>query len=179
MTHVELLFALTKKLPRLNREEGEILKNIVSGIGKKDDSLFRFYEELSTTDGILNLATIKRIAEKYSVPNLYKDHISSRFSEFKENIRAVCNKNNELSASGRRPGLDPDKWVKNKRSMFSSTEKITISKAGGLDTICHSIHNVGYYDYLKKLFMEAATEVSKLKYSLLLKDSKDLIEYKE
>ena len=178
MTHVELLFALTKKLPRLNREEGEILKNIVSGIGKKDDSLFKFYEELSTTDGILNLASIKRIASKYSVPELYKDHISRRFDEFKENIRAVCNRNNEMSAAGRRPGIDPDKWMKNKRSMFSSTEKITISKAGGIEKICQSIHNVGYYDYLRRLFSEAATEVSKLKYSLLLKESKDLIEYK-
>lgn len=179
MTHVELLFALTKKLPRLNREDGEILKGIVSGIAKKDDSLFKFYEELSTSENILSLPTIKKIAEKYSVPELYKDHIDARFNEFKINIRHVCTKNIELETIGKQPGLDPDKWKKNKRNMFSSTEKITISKAGGLGAICRSMHNVGYFDYLRKLFSEAATEVSKLKYSLLMQNSKDVIEYKD
>jgi hypothetical protein len=179
MTHVELLFALTKKLPRLSREEGEILKNIVSGIAQKGDSLFKFYEELTTTESILSLPVIKRISEKYSVPSLYKGHINERFSEFKKNIRAVCVKNKELADNSRAPGLDPDKWLKNKRAMFGSTEKITIENAGGIETICKNIHGIGYFDYLSKIFSEAATEVSRLKYSKLLQDSPEKIEYKK
>jgi len=178
MTHIELLSALMKKLPRLNREEGEVLKNIVSEIAKKDNSLFEFYEEVTTEKDILSLPVIKRIAEKYSVPELYKDHIRERFLEFKQNIMMVCDTNKNLVSKGRSPGLDPDKWMKGGVSLFSSTEKKTIETAGGLEMICRSIHNVGYFDYLFKLYKKSATEVSKIKYSLLMSGKKSEIEYK-
>ncbi len=178
MTHIELLTLLMKKIPRLTREEGEILKNIVSRIANKNNSIFDFYEEISTSEGIVSLYRVKTVALKYSVPTLYKEHIESRFDTFRKNIRIVASMNSELGASGKALAFDPDKWMKNKLRMFSSTEKMVIESAGGLEIICNSVHNVGYFDYLKKLFTNSATEISRLKYTSLMQNNKDLIEYK-
>lgn len=177
MTHIELLTLLVKKMPKLTREEGEILKNIVSKIAIKGDSLFEFYEELCTTNGILNLSTVKEISQKYSVPELYKDHIHSRFNEFRKNIRIVSSRNAILKQNGKPMALDPEKWTKNKLRMFASTEKMVIEKAGGLEEIGLHIHDIGYFDYLEKLFLESAIDISRIKYSSLLNGKKDLIEY--
>ena len=179
MTHVELLFALTKKLPRLNREDGEILKNIVSGIAQKNDSIFRFYEELTTSNGILNLQIIKKTSENYSVPKLYGDLIDNRFKDFKMNIISVCAKNKQRIADNKNPGYDESKWMKSGQRMFSSTETTTIEKAGGLENMCISIHTIGYFDFLRKIFLESATEVSRAKYSKLIQSGKNAIAYKE
>jgi hypothetical protein len=159
-------------------EAGEVLNNIVSSVENKHDSLFKFFEELATTDGFLSLAIIKRVSEKYAVPVLYKDLISDRFIEFKSNIRMVCIKNKEMESKNRNPGLSPDKWIKNGLQMFSSTEKMTIESIGGLDVICRHIHDIGYFDYLFKVFKESAVNVSQIKYSLLLNDESKKIEYK-
>ncbi len=179
MTHIELLTLLVKKIPRLTREEGEILKSIVSKIADKDNSIFNFYEEVSTSDGIMSLYKMKKLSEKYSVPELYKGHIDSRFDNFRKNLRIVTSRNTELKRLVRPLALDPDKWTKNKLRMFSSTEKMVIDEAGGLSNICDSIHNVGYFDYLRKLFADAATEVSRLKYTSLMQNNRDVIEYKD
>lgn len=179
MTHVELMSTLKKQLPKLNKAEGEILRELVSSIGEKDNSVYRFYEELSTNGVILGLPNIKKVAQNYSVPALYKDLIESRFDKFKMNLKAICQKNADIILAGKEPGFDPAKWTINGGKMFQTTETKTIQNAGGIETICTRIYTVGYFDYLNKLFLEAATETSRLKYSLLLKSDIDMIEYKD
>ncbi len=175
MTHLELLSMLKKQLPRLNRSEGQILKGIIAGLGKKDDSLYAFYEELSTNGNILSLSNIKKTAEKYSVPLLYKDMIEARFLQFKTHLKAICVSNQNSMSQGLNPGYDAGKWTVEGAKMFQTTEIMTIDKVGGIRNICANINNVGYFDFLKKMFLASATETSTLKYSLLLKSDPTLI----
>jgi len=174
MTHNELLVILIDKMPNMNVFDIEILKDIVAGIALKGDSLYDFYRELTTSGEYLDVALVKKIAEKYSVPKMYKEHIDSRFLLFKENIKIVCTENAKAVLEGKRPGLNPDRWLRDKKPMFGSTEKITIKKAGGIQSICENIMHVGHFDYLKKLFEESATDVSKVKYALIMKKNKEL-----
>ncbi len=179
MTHLELLSMLKKQLPRLNRAEGQILKEIIAGLGDKGDSLYLFYKELSTNGNILGLPNIKKVAENYTVPLLYKDLIDSRFDKFKKNLKVICLKNHDRETKGEKPGLDVNRWTIGGVEMFQTTEKKTIKHVGGINNICEGINTVGYFDYLKKTFLESATETSRLKYSLLLKADMDMIEYKD
>jgi len=168
MTHSELLAALVDKIPKMNKFDLEILRDIVAGIALKDNSLYDFYREVTTSNSFIDVALIKKISEKYSVPTMYREHIDSRFYAFKENIKTVCALNRERVKSGKKPGFNPDKWMKDGKPMFSSTEKRTIEKIGGLDKLCESMLNVGFFDYLKTLFEESATDVSKVKYALMM-----------
>jgi len=177
MTHFELLAILKKKLPKLNRPENQILKETIAGLGDKDNSLYRFYKELSTNGYFLDLANIEKVAKNYSVPILYKDLINSRFDKFKLNLKSICQKNQILIDEGKKPGYDPTKWIINGRNMFQTTEEKTINHVGGIEAISKSIYTIGYFDYLKKVFLESATETSRLKYSLLLSEDINTIEY--
>ncbi len=174
MTHNELLVILMDKMPNLNVFDIDILKDIVAGIALKENSLYDFYRELMTSGEYLDIALVKKIAEKYSVPRLYKKHIDDRFAKFKENIKIVCIENTKALNNGKRPGLNPDRWLRDKKPMFGSTEKITIEKAGGLESVCKNMMHVGHFDYLRTLFEESATDVSKVKYALIMSKHKEL-----
>ena len=179
MTHSELFFAIKEKMVGLNEYESDALMDIISKVADKGDSLRRFYIEVITSAEYPNLPTIKKIAEKYSVPKLYAAHINKKFNNFLSNIHIVCKENNDRIFKGLKPGEDPDKWLKNGVPMFGSTEKLTINKAGGLIKICSGIHTSGYTDYLEQLFQESAVDVSKVKYAKLISGNSYQIEYKE
>ena len=179
MTHSELFFTIEERMAGLNEYESDALMEIVSKVADKGDSLRQFYIEVITANEYPNLPEIKKIAEKYSVPKLYASHINKKFNSFLDNIRIVCKENENRILSNKKPGLDPTKWTKNKVPMFSSTEKLTITKAGGLQKICKGITTSGYSDHLEQLFKEAAVEVSKIKYAKLITSSNYNIEYKE
>ena len=168
MTHSELLAALVDKIPKMNKFDLEILRDIIAGIALKDNSLYDFYKEVTTSNSFIDVALIKKVSEKYSVPVMYREHIDERFDKFKENLKTVCALNRKRIDSGKEPGYDPDKWLKDRKPMFSSTEKRTIEKIGGLEKLCSSMLNVGFFDYLKTLFEESATDVSKVKYALMM-----------
>jgi len=170
MTHKQLLEVLVNKITNMNKFDVVILKDIIAGLALKGDSIQDFYREITTCGKFLDLALIQNIAKKYSVPSLYSDHIDSRFGLFKENIKVVCSQNPQFSMENKRPVLNPGGWLRDKKPMFGSTEKATIEKAGGLEKICSQILNVGYFDYLRTLFEESATDVSKVKYALMIKD---------
>lgn len=175
MTHSDLVDVLADKISKMNEFDMDILEDIVAGIALKDDSLYQFYRELTTCGRYLDIALVKEISEKYSVPSLYRSHVDKRFDLFKENIKIVCTKNKELVSDHKRPGLIPDRWLRDKKPMFGSTEMTTIEKAGGLGSICDKFLMVGQFDYLKLLFEEAATDVSKVKYALIIKDTQKKI----
>ena len=158
--------------------ETDVLRDIIAGIAKKGDSVFRCYSEILTSNDFVTLSGVKRIADKYSVPELYEDHINKRFQDFKTNLKTVCRINHEKSKINVVQGFHVDKWKKGGVQMFGSTESITITKAGGLETMCREIHSVGYFEYLMKIFKESAIDVSKRKYSSLIMTSEDMIEHK-
>lgn len=176
MTHSELLVSLVDKMPKMNTFDMDILKDIVAGVALKEESIYEFYREVTTSGAFVDMALIERISSKYSVPSMYRKHIDSRFDLFKSNIKRVCVENKQLVEEGKNPGFNPIHWEKNNKPIFGSTERITIEKAGGLEDICQEVFNVGYFDYLKKLFESAATEVSKMKYSLIIKSQPKAIE---
>lgn len=175
MTHNELLATLIDKIPKMNVFDVEILKDIVAGIAKKDNSLYDFYRELSTSGEFLDIALVEKIAQKYTVPSMYREHVDKRFDLFKENLKIVTLKNKEAIADGKKEGLNPDNWVRDGVKMFGSTEKHAIEKAGGLGSIRASIMNFGYFEYLKSIFENSATEISKSKYSLIMKNNQKQI----
>lgn len=168
MTHSELLVALMDKIPKMNAFDVDILEDIIAGLALKDNSLYDFYKEVITSSQFVDIALIEKIAKKYSVPNMYRSHIDNRFEEFKMNIKSVCVENKNLVLNGKQAGLDPSKWFKDKKPMFASTEKMVIERVGGIESICNSIMNVGYFDYLKTIFESAATDVSKIKYAQMM-----------
>ena len=169
MTHNELMAALVDKMPKMNTFDLEILKDIIAGIALRENSIYDFYRDVTTSGSFIDISTIQKISKNYTVPSMYREHIDTRFDMFKENVKIVCYENSKLVSHGKRPGFDPNKWLRNKKPMFGSTEKITIDKANGLDNICNGIMNVGQFDYLKKLYEESATDVSKVKYALMMK----------
>ncbi len=169
MTHSELLVSLIDKMPKMNIFDMEILKDIIASIALKDDSIYDFYRDITTSGSFVDIASIERIAKSYSVPSMYRTHIDRRFDDFKSNIKNICIENKLIIMDGRMPGLNPDNWFKNKKPMFASTEKLTIEKAGGIRNICDKMFNIGYFDYLKILFEKSATDVSKVKYALMMK----------
>lgn len=174
MTHTELLAILMDKIPKMNEFDIEILKDIIAGIALKDSSLYDFYREITLKSDFVSIALIEEVAKKYTVPQMYRDHIDQRFNTFKNNIKIVSDKNNNMISLGEQEGINPDKWFADGKKMFSSTEKLTIEKAGGLSKIRTSLTNVGYFEYLRKLFEGSATDVSKVKYALMMKKNKQI-----
>jgi len=171
MTHNELLAILIDKMPKMNSFDVDILKDIVAGVALKDNSIYDFYRELTTSGNFLDMALIERIAKNYTVPSMYREHIENRFDSFKNNIKTVCLKNKIAVDTGKKPGYKAERWVKDSKPMFSSTERMTIDKAGGLQIMCRNIMKVGQFDFLKSLFEESATDVSKVKYALMMQSS--------
>jgi len=178
MKHIELLSIIQDRL-KLDKIDEKILKDIIAGLADKDDSIFEFYTKLTTAAEYITLPLVKKLAEDYSVPKMYEDHIEKRFEEFKANLKTVYTLNCKSKEEGRSPGYIPSKWLKSKAPMFGSTELMTIDKVGGLESIGEGMFTVGYFDYLKKIFKESATDISKLKYSNLIKASDKMIESKK
>ena len=179
MDHRELYKIFLKMLGKdMNTYDRDILKNIIAGLADKDDSLVRFYEDVTTSGKFIELSLLKNIAQNYSVPTIYEDHIQERFSKFKANLKIVYATNSSRKDSGLKQGFITEKWMKDKKPMFGSTESLTIETAGGLKKIAQGMHNSGYFEYLFKLYEQSATNVSKVKYSLLIKSTANAIEYK-
>ena len=167
ITHALIFKNIRAKLPRDTSElDSEILKDIVLKVGDKDGSLASFYRDVSLYTGFLTLGAINEIAEKYLVHVIYKDYIEKNYSVFENNLLAIERKSTEMKERDIAVSFNFDAWATPGKQIFSRTDILTIEKLRGLETVVSKIYELGYRQYMKRIYSESADERGTAKYAL-------------
>jgi hypothetical protein len=167
ITHALIFKNIKSKLPKdLSELDSEILKDIVLKVGDKDGSLASFYRDVSLYDGFLTLGAINKMAEKYLVHVIYKDYIDKNYAVFEDRLLAIERKASELNAENIEVSFELDAWAIQGKQMFSRTDLLTIEKLGGLKTVTSKLYELGYRQYMRRIYSESADERGTAKYTL-------------
>lgn len=167
MSHALIFNEIAKKLSKdTSSYDLGILEEVVLGVGNKGSSLSDFYKEVCLYKGFLNLGAVNEISKKYAVHIIYRDYIDKNYHKFEETILAIARKVDELAEKDIIPSFDLEAWNTPGTEMFSRTDLLTIEKLRGLKIAVSKIYEMGYRQFMRRMYSEAADERAVDKYTI-------------